>query len=238
MNRQKGKEKMDAKKRNIIIGATAGAVILVLAVIACFGIFRGFDAQHYVDVVLDQNLKGDVKSAVQTTKGLTEEQAKEQYESTVESFVANIVASGLTLSEEEQKQCVEISKKIFSDMKYEVQEAEKVSDDEYKVPVKYQVSDVMVKLQALAQDEKAKVEEKVQKGEFRGSGEELEAQMQAEFAKNLPTMLQTAHETMEFGKEETMVLKVTKNENGLYVLDGTQTSQFIAKIMGLTVNQD
>lgn len=229
---------MDAKKRNIIIGAGIGAVVLILAVIACFGIFRGFNAQQYVDVVLDQNLKGNVKAAVQTTKGLTEEQAKAQYEMTVDSFVKNIVASGLTLSEDEQKQCVEISKKIFTDMKYEVQEAEKVSDDEYKVPVKYQVSDVMVKLQALAQDEKTKVEEKVQKGEFRGSGEELEAQMQAEFAKNLPGMLEKAHETMEFGKEETFVLKVTKNEKGLYVLDGTQTSQFIAKIMGLTVNQD
>ena len=229
---------LDAKKKNIVIGVTAGAVALIVIVIACFGILRGFNAQSYVNVVLSQNLKGDVKGAVKMTKGLTEQQAKAQYEMTVESFVKNIVASGLELSEEQTKQCVDISKKIFKDMKYEVKEAKKINDDEYEVPVKYQATDVIAKLQALATDEKARVEAKVQKGEFRGSGEELEAQMQAEFAGNLPTMLQSAYDTMEFGEETTVVLKVTKNENGLYVLDGTQTSGFIAKIMGLSVNQD
>lgn len=229
---------LEAKKKNIIIGIAAGVVAAIVIVIACVGIFRGFNAQGYVNVVLSQNLKGEVKGAVKMTKGLTEAQAKEQYELTVESFVKNIVASGLELNDEQTKQCVDISKKIFKDMKYEVQEAKKISDEEYEVPVKYQTTDVITKLQALATDEKARVEAKVQKGEFRGSGEELEAQMQAEFAGNLPTMLQSAYDSMEFGEETTVVLKVTKNEKGLYVLDGTQTSQFIAKIMGLSVNQD
>lgn len=229
---------MDAKKRNIFIGIGAGVIVAIFVAIAFVGIFRGFNAQKYVNAVLKQNLKGNVEEAVRMANGPTEAQAKQQYEMTIESFVSNVVANGLELTEKEKKQCIDLTKEIFADMKFEVQEAKKISDDEFEVPVKYQVSDVMVKLHKLAQDEKAKVEEKVQKGEFRGSDEELEAQMQAEFSKNLPDMLKKAHETMEFGKEETMILKVKKNENGLYTLDGTQISQFIAKIMGLTVKED
>lgn len=223
---------MNAKQKKMLIGVAAIVIVVAMVVVAGCGIFRGFNAEQYVSVVLAQNLKGEVKSAVKMTKGLTEEEAKQQYEATISSFVKSMTPTGLELTKEQEKKSVETAKKIFDAMKYEVQEAEKISDDEYKVPVKYQPTDVFAKLQSLAEKESVRLTEKMQKGEYRGTTEEINKKMQDEFASNFPTMLEEAYKTMEYKEEQTMDLVVKKGESGLYILDGTQTSEFIKKIIG------
>ena len=65
---------MDTKKRNMIIAAgVAGAIVLILGVLAVLGVFHRFNPEGYVKAVLDQSLKGEVKMAAQLMNGTTEE---------------------------------------------------------------------------------------------------------------------------------------------------------------------
>ncbi len=223
------------KKRNIIIAISCVVVLVVFTVIVCIRLFSGFNASKYVNAVCAQVIMGDVEDAVQVTRGLTEEAAKEQHEVMVSNFVDNVIASGLTLDEKQKEECVEISKKIFSEMKYDVKKSKKISDDEYHVTIEYQKTDVIEKLQKLAKEESERANKKVSKGEYRGTAEEIKAQLQEEFTKKLPDMLEEAYKTMKFGKTETMVLVVKKSENGLYTVD---VGQFIEKIMNLSTKED
>ncbi len=226
---------MKEKKRNIIIAISSVAVLAVFATIVCIRLFSGFNASKYVNAVCSQVIKGDVDEAIQVTRGLTEEAAKEQHEVMVSNFVDNVIASGLTLDEKQKEECVEISKKIFSEMKYDVKKSKKISDDEYQVTIEYQKTDVIAKLQKLAKEESERAHKKVNKGEYRGATEEINAQLQEEFTKKLPDMLEEAYKTMEFGKTETIVLVVKKSENGLYTVD---VGEFIEKIMNLSTKED
>lgn len=226
---------MDNKKKNMIIGIAIAAILVIIGGIVCLRVFRGFDAKKYVSAVLEQNMEGKVKTVTSVTKNLSEKEAKKQYEDLVSGFVTDMLARGLTLNEEQKEQCVKVAKKIFAGMKYEVQKSEKIGNDQYRVTVKYKKSDAVKKLQALAEQENININAKVENGEYRGTAEEITQQMQAEFAANLPKMMEEAYKTMEFGKAETMELIVKKGDNGLYKFDA---SEFIIKIMDLGEKQD
>ena len=226
---------MEKKKLNVVVTIGVIVVSIGLLTLVCYRLFGGFHASKYVSAICSQILEGNVDSAIKMTRGLTEEKAIEQHEEMVENFVDNVIASGLDLEKNEKDACVETTKKIFANLKYEVEKEEKISDNEYRVTIRYQETDVIAKLQALAKEESALANKKVNKGEYEGTVEEINKQIQKEFAEKLPSMLDEAYQTMAFGKEKTMVLVVVKNENGLYSVD---ISEFIVKMMGLSVKED
>lgn len=223
------------KKKSIILYVCIGIVFVALSVLVCFRLFGGFNAKEYVNAVCAQMLKGDTESAVKMTRGLTQEEAQKQQEEFIGNFVENMVASGLTLEEDDKEACVKIVKNIFAKFEYEVVSAEKVKDGEYLVTVNYKKNDVIQKLKAIASEENERATEKVNKGEYRGTKEEIDAQMRSEFAKKLPQMLEEAYKTMKNGETETTTVKVKKGENGLY---SGEMSEFFMKIIGLTAKQD
>lgn len=232
---------MESKKKNIIIGTIIGAVVvlfIVFGTLACLGIFREFNAQGYVSAVLNQTFKGDVEEAVEMIDGATEEALYAQYEAGIESFVKNTLLNGAELDSELEAQYIDLCKEIFAKMKYSVQEAEKVSDGEFDVPVKYQSSNVLQLFIASATNEVQRIEEKKEKGEYRGTFEEIEAQMKAECLSNWCTMLEEAYNNMEFGEEQTVVFKVVKSEEGLYELEESAVTEFLVKILSLDVKED
>ena len=108
---------MDTKKRNMIIGAgVAAAVILIVGLLAAFGVFRGFNPEGYVKAVLDQSLKGEVKVAAQLMDGATEDALYKQYEAGITSFVENSIANGVEMDEELKGKYVALCKKVFAAM--------------------------------------------------------------------------------------------------------------------------
>lgn len=202
------------KKKSIILYVSIGIVFVALSVLVCFRLFGGFNAKEYVNSVFVQ-----------------------QQEDMVNYLVDNVIASGLTLEEEQRQQCIKITENIFSKLEYEVTKSTKVKDGEYHVTITYKKTDVMKKLQELAKQENEIVREKANKGdpEYRGTGEEIDAKMRKEFAEKIPEMLEEAYKTMESGKQETMTLTVKKQENGLYTVD---IGKFLIKIMDLSAKQD
>lgn len=226
---------MDTKKRNVIIGAGAVAVlILVIGLLSAFGVFRRFNPEGYVKAVLDLSLKGEVKAASQLMAGTTEDKLYEQYEAGITSFVKNSITSGAELDEDLQKQYVELCKKVFGAMKYEVKEAKDAENGGYEVTVSYKPANVFLNFITKISEENARLKEKVDNGEdYRGTLEEINSQMQKDFFTNAYTLFEECYETIEYGEEETYVFTIVKDAEGLYDLDEAQISEFITKILNL-----
>ena len=232
---------MENKKKNMTIGVIVSVVVvlfIVFGTLACLGIFREFNAQRYVSAVLDQTLKGDVEDAVEMVDGATEEALYTQYEAGISSFVKNSLTSGTELTTELEKRYTELCKKVFASMKYEVQEAEKISDEEFQVPVKYQPSDILQKFIVSVTAEAQRLNEKVENGEYRGTLEEINTQMKEEFMNNSCDLFEEAYNSMEFGEEQTIVLKVVKGEDDLYELEESAITEFLVKILSLDAKED
>ena len=209
---------MNYKKRNLIIGASLAVVIVVLAVIAGVRIFGGFKPERYVNAVLSQTMKGEVGAVTRMTKGLSEDEAQVQYEIVVTSFLNNVILSEVSLDDEKKAECLETCKKIFYDMKYKVTDSKKVGDGVYKVTVQIQASDVMGKMKTLLEAETDRIYAKMEAAEYQGTLEEIEQQMQKEYADSVPGILKTAYETMEYGKAEKVTFTVRKGQTVYMVL--------------------
>ena len=232
---------MDTKKRNIIIGAAAaGVAVILLVVIAIFGMFRGFNPQKYVNAMLDQTFKGKVEVAAEMTKGIDEAQLYAQYETGIQSFAKQSIANGVAMDKELEDKYVALCKKIFADMKYSVKDDKKTKDGGYEVTVQYQKSDVMQRFVKAAASLTQELEGKVKTGdsEYRGLLEEINEQMNRDFVVQAYPLLEEAYKKMEYGEKATYVFHVTKGENDLYKMDSQEITEFLKKILDLDEKQD
>jgi len=225
---------MDTKKRNMIIGAGAAAVVIIaIGLLAAFGVFRGFNPEGYVKAVLDQSLKGEVRVASQLMEGTTEDQLLKQYEAGITSFVKNSITSGVELDDELQGKYIELCKKVFGAMKYEVKEAKDTKDGGFEVTVSYKPANVFANFITKIGEENVRLTEKVENGEYRGTLEEINSQMQKDFMTNAYTLFEESYGAIEYGEEEAFVFTIVKDAEGMYDLDEAQISEFITKILNL-----
>ena len=234
------KEKKEEKQtsNNSLLYAFTVFVAIAVITVACSWIFRDFDASGYVDAVLDQHFHGEVEEVAQFVEGKSEEELFAQYEEGVLSFVQNNITSGVEIDEELEQQYVELGKDIFSIMHYTVKEAEKINGKEYNVPVEYQTMNIFPTFIEEVEKESEKIKEKVNKGEYQGTLEEINEQMQEDFLNNSYICLKYAYREVRYEAKETMIFKVTKNDDGLFVIDENQIHDFTTKILGLDEIQD
>lgn len=229
---------MDTKKRNIIIGAgAAGVAIIIFVILAVSGVFHRFNPEGYVKAVLDQSLKGEVKVASELMAGTTEETLYKQYEAGITSFVKNSIANGVEMDQELEQKYVELCKKVFGDMKYQIQEAKDTEDGGYEVTVSYNPVNVFTQFIVKIGEENARLTQKVENGEYRGSLEEINSQIQKDFLTNAYTLFEECYSGIEYGEEETYTFVIVKDAKGMYDLEEAQISGFIAKILNLDENQ-
>lgn len=212
-------------------------IILVMGLLTAFGVFRGFNPEGYVKAVLDQSLKGEVKMAAQLMDGTTEETLYKQYEEGIISFVKNSIANGVEMDEELEGKYIALCKKVFGAMKYEIKEAKDAEEDGFEVTVSYQPSNVFTNFITKIGEENQRLTKKVENGEYRGTLEEINSQMQKDFLTNAYALFEECFGSMEYGKEETYVFKIVKDKEGMYDLDEGQISEFITKILNLDENQ-
>lgn len=229
---------MDKKKRNIIIGAgAAAAVILILGTLAILGVFHRFNPEGYVKAVLDQSLKGEVKVASELMTGTTEDGLYKQYEAGITSFVKNSIANGVEMDQELEQKYVALCKKVFGDMKYQIKEAKDAEDGGYEVTVVYQPTNVFTQFIVKIGEENVRLSQKVENGEYRGSLEEINSQIQKDFLANAYTLFEECYKGIEYGEEETYTFVIVRDAKGMYDLDEAQISEFITKILNLDENQ-
>ena len=228
---------MSKKTRNILIGIIASIVTIGVGTYIIFSSGQGFDAKGYVSAILDKTLKGETKAAAQILKGTTEESLYAQYDAEITSFVKQII-KGVEMDAETEDKYVELCKKIFASMKYEVQDVKETEDEGYEVIVRYQPSDVFSKFVVAAEEEKTRLEQKVDDCEYRGTIEEISVQMQADLVVNAYSLLEQCYKDMQYGEEKTMIFSIVKDKDGKYSMNAEQISEFVGKIIALDEIQD
>ena len=234
----KKEKKTISKKLLWIIIGTAVAVI-ALGAIAFWGLNRDFKADKYVNVILDYTFKGEAKDSDGMFDQASHEQMKKQYDENVTVFVENNITGGIAVNDEMKEKYTALCKDIFKAMKYKVKTVEKVSKDEYKVTVEYQAANIFGTYMELAAQEAGKLLDKAQSGgEYRGTPEEINAQMQQEIIANDYTVLESAYQNVQYGEKDTFVFTVKRSESEAFALDSAALSEFLAKIMNLDAKQD
>ena len=233
MANQKEKKTENNSAFMVLLVGLAGAMVAIV----CSWFLRDFDAQGYVNAVLNQHYQGEINE-IAAFVDLPRADLYAQYEEGVISFVQNNITSGVEISEELEQKFVDLGKEIFMIMQYNVKEAEKISSKEYNVPVDYSTMDIFPVFIELVQAESQKIYDKVEKGEYQGTVEEINAQMQDDFLNSAYVCLEQAYKEVSYAEKETMIFKVTKNEDGLYVISEKQIYDFTTKIMGFDEIQD
>lgn len=227
---------MHKEKNSLLISflvMLGGAAIAIV----CSWLVRDFDAQGYVNAVLNQHYQGTVNEMAKFVN-LSTEELHEQYEDGVVSFVQNNITSGVEMDETLEQKYIALGKEIFMIMQYNVTEAEKISSKEYNVPVEYQTMNIFANFIELVHVESQKIYDKVEKGEYTGTVDEINKQMQEEFLNNAYDCLMQAYQEVAYEEKETMIFKVKENEEGLFVVDEEQIYDFTTKIMGFDEIQD
>ena len=233
---EKEKKSLSKKTIGIIIGAVVA--VIALGAVVVFGMNRDFKADKYVNVILDYTFKGEAKDAGEMFDKGSLEQMKKQYEDNITAFVEKNITGGIAVDEEMKEKYTALCKDIFKAMKYNVTKVEKVNGDEYKVAVEYQAANIFGTYMETATQEAGKLLEKVQRGEYQGTQDEINAQMQQETIANDYTLLDAAYQNVQYGEKETFVFAVKRSESEAFALDSAALSEFLAKIMNLDAKQD
>ncbi len=233
---EKEKKTLSKKTIGIIIGAIVA--IIALGAVVFIGMNRDFEADKYVSVILDYTFKGESKGAGDLFDEAALSQMKKQYEENITAFVEKNITGGIAVDEEMKEKYTALCKDIFKAMKYKMKKVEKVDGDEYKVTVEYQAANIFETYMETATQEASKLLEKVQRGEYQGTQDEINAQMQQETITNDYTLLDAAYQNVEYGEKETFVFTVKRGENQAFALDSAALSEFLAKIMDLDAKQD
>lgn len=234
---EKEKKTISKKTIGIIIGAVVA--VIALSAVVFMGLNRDFEADKYVNVILDYTFKGEAKAAGEMFDGDALAQMEKQYEDNITAFVEKNITGGIEVEAETKEKYTALCKDIFKAMKYKVKKVEKVSGDEYKVTVEYQTANIFETYMEMAAQEAAKMLEKAQSGgEYKGTPEEINAQMEQEIIANDYTVLEAAYQNVQYGDKETMVFTVKRGENQAFALESATLSEFLAKIMGLDEKQD
>lgn len=110
------------------------AGVMALSVMACGG-EEDFDAKGYVQACLDAKYQREYADYAKFC-GVTEDEAKEQLESEFEaSLEEQMAATGLTSTEEQFAEYVQLEVDVRAKVTYEVKDAVKDDDDNFTVEV-------------------------------------------------------------------------------------------------------
>ncbi|MEF9945629.1 MAG: hypothetical protein RR869_04890 [Lachnospiraceae bacterium] len=221
------------KKIAVVLGMT-----LFVSGIAGCGMFRDFDAKGYVQAVLDQTFQGEVEEAAKVMKNTSQQELKKQYEKQIDTFVENHLISGVQMDANMEHKYKTVCQGIFRSMKYQVKSEEKIDKKEYEVHVLIRPCDVFPNFVAAVKEDSAKLMDKANKGEYKGTEDEINVQMQTEFIADGYQLLEKAWKNMKYGEEETVILKVTGNKKNEFSVEEEEITNLITKIMRLDEIQD
>lgn len=201
------------------------SVLLVcVMVVSLFSGCAKFDPSAYVKALLDNAYLNDSTAFVEQKIG-TAEEAAALYEEGIDAEMSGLI-EGFDISEELQAEFRDFFESVFSQVKYTVGDAEKISNEEYVVTVTYEQLNVFETTMSLYEtattDYIAEITEKATAGEEVPSDEE----MYEEIVRLLLDSFEEAMASATYDEAATATVKVelinnvwTANENDLANLE-------------------
>lgn len=214
-----------------------------IVIILCCSLMIGmtacgkFDAKGYVQALLDHRFQGDTEKLLKFDKDSEAKKLKEDYEQYIQTFSQGLT-EGLNASREMEDKFYKVCKEIFRSMKYNVIKEEKVSSDEYKVTVEIQPTDIFVKWKSMLKESMAEIQQKSERGEYKGTEEEILQLMLLDITAQSYELLETAYTEASYGEKESVTLTIKKGENKEFAPKEEEISDLITKILRLDAIQD
>lgn len=207
-------------------------LLLGMSMAGC-GLLKGFDAEAYTDAVLKQRLAGDTKAIAGLTEDMSKEELTAQYEEEIQTFVAGYITKDVAMGEELTEKYTALCSEIFKNLKYETGAAEKKEKNTYDVKVDIYPTDTFVIFSEKLKHPADEMVQKAENGEYKGTEEEIKAQMQSEFLEYSYTLLEESCEEAQNGKKQTVVLTISnKGEKG-FAVEEESFSNFLTAILRL-----
>lgn len=206
---------------------------LMLGMTAC----GRFDAKGYVQALLDHRFQGDTDKLLKFDKDIDAKKLKEDYEQYIRTFSQGLT-EGLNASGEMEEKFYTVCKEIFRSMKYNVVQEEKISSDEYKVTVEMQPTDIFVKWKEMLKESMVEIQQKSERGEYKGTEEEILQQMLFDITAQSYELLETAYTEATYGEKEKVTLTIKKEENKEFAPKDEEITDLITKILRLDAIQD
>lgn len=207
-------------------------LLLGMSMAGC-GLLKGFDAEAYTDAVLKQRLAGDTKAIAGLTEDMSKEELTAQYEEEIQTFVAGYITKDVAMGEELTEKYTALCSEIFKNLKYETGEAEKKEKNTYDVKVDIYPTDTFVIFSEKLKHPADEMVQKAENGEYKGTEEEIKAQMQSEFLEYSYTLLEESCEEAQNGKKQTVVLTISNKEEKGFAVEEESFSNFLTAILRL-----
>ena len=215
------------------------AVVLVVAAGAgLFFYFRDFDAKGYTQAVLDHMFQGETSKAVTIMRNVTEKELEDQYNDQISAFVENNIIGDIEVTDSDRARFENLTKEIFAVMRYDVTKEDKISRNEYEVSVEIQPTDIFPVFVAGVKQDSEELMNKADAGEYSGTEEEIHQQMQRDYINHAYELLESAYTRAEYGKKETVVLKVKAGSDRVFSISEEEMNDLILKILRLDEIQD
>lgn len=208
------------------------SLLLGMSMAGC-GLLKGFDAEAYTDAVLKQRLAGDTKAIAGLTEDMSKEELTAQYEEEIQTFVAGYITKDVAMGEELTEKYTALCSEIFKNLKYETGEAEKKEKNTYDVKVDIYPTDTFVIFSKKLKHPADEMVQKAENGEYKGTEEEIKAQMQSEFLEYSYTLLEESCEEAQNGKKQTVVLTISNKEEKGFAVEEESFSNFLTAILRL-----
>jgi hypothetical protein len=204
------------------------AMVMTVAVLAACG--QTFDAAGYVRGSLDASTKGEFKEYMKLTDS-TEKEAKKMYNDNLDENVEMFDSFGL--SSDLSGKYRDLFKDMYKKTRYTVGEAKEDKEKNYTVTVDIEpllvFEDLQKDLMAYQETYVAKVQEEVLAGKEMPSEEEMYNAIYTE----LYNMLKERLEKPEYGKKETIKVKVEKHSDNTYEIPDDELEKIDEKLIDI-----
>ncbi|MEF9941676.1 MAG: hypothetical protein RR799_05090 [Lachnospiraceae bacterium] len=197
------------------------------------GFTKGFDAQGYIQAILDLNFQGDVALATQFFEKETSKELTKHYNACVQQFVLDHLTGDIEMNNDLLDKYIELTKELFSAIRYSVKDTKKISSTEYEVTVTYQTMDVLPNFIKSLQKDSAELEEKAANGGYPGTQEEVSVQMMDEFRNDAYELYESAYLKLNYGAKEEQVIKIKGSSIKGFSIPKDTVEKLLIKILDL-----
>ena len=147
----------------------------------------------------------------------------------MEGYITKDVEMGGELTEKYTKLCSE----IFKNLKYEIKKAAKKDRNTYEVHVEIYPTDTFLIFSEKLKHPADEMIQKAENGEYKGTEEEIRAQMQSEFLEYSYTLLEESVRESAPGEKETIQLKITNHEKRGFAVEEESFTKLLTAILRL-----
>ena len=220
-----------------MIKRAVGFIAAMVLILSAAGCLAENEPDEYVKAVLDLRMQGNADELVKMVKDKNRTELLGEHNDGILAFTEVYITGGMDMSESMNAQYAELCKEIFLAMRYSVKGYEEQSKGQYEVTVEITTADVFETYLPKLALESERLLTKAQNGEYEGSKEQINDQLQQEFTYSAYDLLEESYLNMEYKEKRTVTIPVTEKEKGEYRISEDDIWSFVVKLLLLDAIQ-